>query len=1098
MDTETQQLALVQTTGATPLAGPALVPFELLFAAQATALAMSRTSDGLVIAVNPAWSALTGIAPEQAVGHTSVALGLWVDESDRARFLQQIGGEAFLYQIRARDGAVRLVRISTVPVQHLGETYLLSSLTDADREAAAESARAETEAHLRRSNLRLQAQVELHGAIERLARVGSWTNERGSEAVTWSPGMYDIVGYPTNDALSKSEARRGIHPDDLAAWLTAREAMDGRELDFRWIRADGHQLWLRTRMSNTLVEGNPETDYGVVQDVTAEREALERLERQLALLQNVAARVPGMMYQSRLHPDGRGDFPYVSEVARTLLELDPRELRRDARAIFRHIHPEDRPGVVESLGESARTLRVWRHTMRFNLPSGRQRWCSVEAVPYREPDGTVVWHGYTWDVTEARRAEQKMQRQHRMLEAVRAAQSLYISNERNLEVFDTLLDNLLKASGSQGGFIVEVRGGQRGASTEPPAPDCLLLAPQALGTGAIGFEGTLVCKAVREGAPFVHNQACSDTGLEAVEGWPPSTRNLVLIPLSVDQRVIAVVGLTHHPDGYELEHVDFLQPLLGVVRQLVVARQAHAERERTVRELEITSRMLVERTAALQVTLDSMSQGLAKIESDGTVSFYNRRLLELLDLPEALMATHPTHAEVSAFMAQRGDFGKDFGWVDETARGYVAYPDGTVAPERYLRRTRDGRALEIGTRLLDDGSSVRTITDVTSYIAVQESLGAERQRLAWILEATRPGIWELNLQTGELLIDARWAEIVGYRLEELQPLQNRAWATLAHPDDLQRADLIRDRHIAGELPYYECDVRMRHKQGHWVWINTRGQVHRRDKDRAALFMSGTHIDITERVAAQEEVRALNASLEHRVEERTAALERSMRDMEAVSYSIAHDLRAPLRAVNGFAMVISEEEAEHLSPSGRQMFERITRASRNMGQMLTDMLEVLRVVRVDPQAAPVDMHALALEIAEGLSPPSSPARIVVDPIPPAVGDAVLLRQVLSNLLDNALKYSARQPRPEIRVGHDRERSAYFVRDNGMGFDMAHAGKLFGLFQRLSPDKDVPGLGVGLAIVARIIERHNGRIWAESVPGQGATFWFEVPSVGQGPG
>ena len=112
MDTETQQLALVQTTGATPLAGPALVPFELLFAAQATALAMSRTSDGLLIAVNPAWSALTGIAPEQAVGHTSVALGLWVDEADRARFLQQIGGEAFLYQIRARDGAVRLVRIA--------------------------------------------------------------------------------------------------------------------------------------------------------------------------------------------------------------------------------------------------------------------------------------------------------------------------------------------------------------------------------------------------------------------------------------------------------------------------------------------------------------------------------------------------------------------------------------------------------------------------------------------------------------------------------------------------------------------------------------------------------------------------------------------------------------------------------------------------------------------------------------------------------------------------------------------------------------------------------------------------------------------------
>lgn len=503
-------------------------------------------------------------------------------------------------------------------------------------------------------------------------------------------------------------------------------------------------------------------------------------------------------------------------------------------------------------------------------------------------------------------------------------------------------------------------------------------------------------------------------------------------------------------------------------------------------------------TDALQLTLDSMSQGLAKIESDGRVSFYNRRLLEMLNLPETLMATHPTHAEVSAFLARRGDFGEDYELVDMIARDYVARQGETLAPERYLRRTPEGRVLEMGTRMLGDGSAVRTITDVTSYILAQESLSAERQRLSWILEATRPGIWELNLKTGELKVNERWAEIAGYGLEELQPIHNSVWEALAHPDDLRRAYAIRDRHIAGELPYYECDMRMRCKQGGWVWVNTRGQVHRRDGDGQALFMSGTHIDITERVAAQEEVRALNASLEHRVHERTAALERSMRDMEAVSYSIAHDLRAPLRAVNGFAVVISEEEAERLSPDGRVMFERITKASRNMGQMLTDMLEVLRVVRVEPQAEWVDMHALSLEIAEDLLHESRHARIQVDALPPAMGDAVLLRQVLSNLLDNALKYSARQPQPEIHVGHDAARKAYFVRDNGMGFDMAYAGKLFGLFQRLNHEADVPGLGVGLAIVSRIIERHNGRIWAESVPGQGATFWFEIPSPGHGAG
>ncbi len=219
----------------------------------------------------------------------------------------------------------------------------------------------------------------------------------------------------------------------------------------------------------------------------------------------------------------------------------------------------------------------------------------------------------------------------------------------------------------------------------------------------------------------------------------------------------------------------------------------------------------------------------------------------------------------------------------------------------------------------------------------------------------------------------------------------------------------------------------------------------------------------------------------------------MRDMETISYSIAHDLRAPLRSVNGFAQVIVEEEGERLSDTGRQMFERIARSSRNMGQMITDMLELLRVVQVELDARPVPLRALACAVAEGLAPQVPNARIEVGALPDALGDATLLRQVLSNLLDNALKYSRHQSEPMVVVGFDADTSAYFVRDNGMGFDMARANKLFGLFQRLHAGIDVPGMGVGLAIVARIIERHGGSIWAESSPGQGACFWFRVPQA-----
>ena len=176
-----------------------------------------------------------------------------------------------------------------------------------------------------------------------------------------------------------------------------------------------------------------------------------------------------------------------------------------------------------------------------------------------------------------------------------------------------------------------------------------------------------------------------------------------------------------------------------------------------------------------------------------------------------------------------------------------------------------------------------------------------------------------------------------------------------------------------------------------------------------------------------------------------------------------------------------------------MFARISRSARNMGQMITDMLELLRVVQVELEPQPVDMVALAHAVAEALGPQAPAARIDVQALPLAMGDATLLRQVLSNLIDNALKYSRQQAGPHVVVGHDASQGAYFVRDNGIGFDMARANKLFGLFQRLHAHSDVPGMGVGLAIVSRIVERHGGRVWAESAPGQGATFWFSLPQA-----
>jgi len=1080
---------------------PAL-PYEALFMASPMAASVSRLSDGRLLAVNDAWVALTGLNREDAIGRTTVELGHWPSADERYRYVNGLPSASPLNYLCLRDGVRHRVRLHTTVLQVSPEPLALVYLTEATREYEAEEARVQGEAALRQANVALQQQVELHAAIEKMAGVGHWTNAENNDDVVWSLGLFEIAGLEPQNRIRRGDGRGGIHPDDKPAWLAARAAMDGREVEFRWTRPDGQLRWFRTRIGQTTVAGNPQTDFGVVQDITAEREAIVRLAEQFKLLQNIAARVPGMMYQARLLPGGRSVITYVNDAAREMLEVEPAALQSDARILFERVHPDDRAAVIESLNESARQLTTWRQTYRVRLPSGSTRWYSVESVPQAEPDGSVVWHGFTTDVTQARIAAQKLERQHRMLEAVRLAQAVYIEADDKRRAFEGLLTAFLSVTGSTYGFVGEVLYDghdkpylRTHAITNIAWDEASRRMYEDQMDAGMAFRNlrSLFGHAMVTGEPVIANDPRHDARAAGLPEGHPAMDAFLGIPLAVGDRLVAMVGLANQPEGYTSEDIEFLQPLLGAVRQLVLAWRGHAERRRTRQDLEATSRLLAEKSMALQVTLDSISQGLTKVDASGRILIYNQRVLELLDLPEELLRGRPSNEDIVKFQRERGDFGDGMRLVESEAHSYLNQPGDVEAPGNYWRKTRDGRTLDIRSRRLPDGGLVRTFTDVSSYFEAQEALREQRQRLAWVLEGTRPGIWETNVAQNTLTVNERWAEMLGYTLAELQPIRSETWQALVHPDDLRRADEIRDRHLEGSLPYYECDIRMRHKLGHWVWINTRGRVHQRDDQDRALFMSGTHIDISERVAAQEQVRALNASLEQRVGERTAALERSMRDMEAISYSIAHDLRAPLRSVNGFAAIVLEEEAERLSPSGRAMFERIVRSARNMGQMLTDMLELLRVVRVELDAVPVDMRELAHSVAEALSPQVPQARIDVAPLPHALGDATLLRQVFSNLMDNALKYSRHQPIPHLVAGFDGTQRAYFVRDNGMGFDMAHAEKLFGLFQRLHPGSDVPGMGVGLAIVARIIERHDGRIWAESAPGKGATFFFKLPQA-----
>lgn len=247
--------------------------------------------------------------------------------------------------------------------------------------------------------------------------------------------------------------------------------------------------------------------------------------------------------------------------------------------------------------------------------------------------------------------------------------------------------------------------------------------------------------------------------------------------------------------------------------------------------------------------------------------------------------------------------------------------------------------------------------------------------------------------------------------------------------------------------------------------------------------------------SEEKLRRLNLELEQRVHDRTVELEAANQELEAFNYSVSHDLRAPLRAIDGFARILEEDFGPLLGPEGRRVLGIIVTEERRMENLVNDLLRLSRLGRQALELQPVDLRELARMIGESMVA-QCPDRVVhlkVADLPVAWADLSLIRQVLTNLLDNAFKFTGRRPVAEIVVGGRTEgrENVYFVADNGAGFDLARIDRLFGVFQRLHPDDEYKGTGVGLSLVRRIVQRHGGRVWAEGKVGEGATFYFALP-------
>jgi PAS domain S-box-containing protein len=352
--------------------------------------------------------------------------------------------------------------------------------------------------------------------------------------------------------------------------------------------------------------------------------------------------------------------------------------------------------------------------------------------------------------------------------------------------------------------------------------------------------------------------------------------------------------------------------------------------------------------------------------------------------------------------------------------------------------------------------------------------------LIWISDTTKLCTW----------FNKPWLDFTGRTME--QEIGN-GWAEGVHQEDFERCLSIYSTSFDSRQPF-TMEYRLRRHDGDYRWFLDNG-IPRFSETHEFVGYIGTCIDITERKRAEKEFQTLNEELERRVVARTAEHAAVNAELEAFSYSVSHDLRAPLRSMEGFSQALLEDYSDILDDQGKNYLHRIASACIRLAHLIDELLELSRVSRSEMHRAPVNLSTMAQVIAKELQETDSHRHVefLIKEGLVVHGDSRLIRSMMENLIGNAWKYTSKHPRAHIEVGSTSPgdgRVVYFVKDDGAGFEMEYVNKLFGAFQRLHDANEFPGTGVGLATVQRIIHRHGGTVWAEGRPEEGATFYFTL--------
>jgi len=375
------------------------------------------------------------------------------------------------------------------------------------------------------------------------------------------------------------------------------------------------------------------------------------------------------------------------------------------------------------------------------------------------------------------------------------------------------------------------------------------------------------------------------------------------------------------------------------------------------------------------------------------------------------------------------------------------------------------------------------------FLSINNKIPFE-ERLELLTQITNVIPWEADFNTFQFTyVGDQAVTTLGYPLKDWYTKD--FWPKHIYPDDKTQA---LDFCLASSKTQkdYVFDYRMIAKSGKIVWLHDIVNVVW--KNNLPVLLRGYMVDITERKKNELEIQKLNEQLEQRVAERTAELATTVKDIESFSYSVSHDLRAPLRVIDGFSSMILKKHGKGLDEEGKSLLSQIRENVQKMGSLINDLLALSRLGRQEIKKSSFSMDELAaLSVREVKRSNEYKGEVIIHQLPDVNADYGLINQVLVNLVSNGLKYSSKKEKPVVEIGANEKENeiVFFVKDNGAGFDMKYVNKLFKVFERLHNIQEFEGSGIGLAIVKKIVSRHGGKVWAEGKPNEGATFYFSLP-------